>query len=75
MTVSNFGITADEWKSRNIGKQCRLGQSKYKIKKYKNTEKLQSELFIDKGYDEKLTPGFTLTFCLTNPVDKEVKAR
>ena len=31
MTVFYFGLTADEWNSGNIGKQCRIGQSKYKI--------------------------------------------
>ena len=37
-------------------------------------EKLQSEclLFIDKGYHEKVIPGYTFTFFITQPVAKEV---
>ena len=38
------------------------------------SEKFQSErlLFIDKGYHEKVIPGYTFTFCITQPVAKEV---
>ena len=38
------------------------------------SEKFQSErlLFIDKGYNEKVIPGYTFTFCITQPVAKEV---
>ena len=37
-------------------------------------EKFQSErlLFMDKGYHEKVIPGYTFTFCITQPVAKEV---
>ena len=44
MPFGNFGLTADDWQSRGIGEQCRLGPSKHRnteIQKYKNTEKLQ----------------------------------
>ena len=35
---------------------------------------LQSErlLFIHKGCHEKVIPGYTLTFCITKPVDEKV---
>ena len=38
------------------------------------SEKCQSEclLFIDKGYYEKYISGYTFTFCITQPVSKEV---
>ena len=38
------------------------------------SEKFQSERlrFIDKGYHEKVIPGYTFTFCITHPVAKEV---
>ena len=50
-------------------RRCRL-KDQFQI-----LEKLLSEqlLFIDKGYNEKVIPGYTFTFCLTKPVDKEVK--
>ena len=37
------------------------------------SEKFQSErlLFIDKGYNENIIPGYTFTFCITQPVAKE----
>ena len=39
------------------------------------SEKFQSErfLFIDKGYHEKDIHGYTFTFCITEPVAKELK--
>ena len=41
------------------------------------SEMLQSELtfllFIHKGCHEKVFTGYTLTFCITKPVDKKVK--
>ena len=38
-------------------------------------EKFQSErlIFMDKGYHEKVIPGYTFTFCITQPIAKEVK--
>ena len=38
---------------------------------------LQSErlLFIHKGCHEKVIPVYTLTFCITKPVDKKVKIK
>ena len=38
------------------------------------SEMLQSErlLFIDKGCHENVILGYTLTFCITKPVDKRV---
>ena len=37
-------------------------------------EKFQSErLFIDVGYHEKLSPGCTFTFCITQPAAKKGK--
>ena len=38
------------------------------------SEKFQLErlLFIDEGYHEKVIPGYTFTFCITQPVAKEV---
>ena len=39
------------------------------------SEKFQLErlLFIDEGYHEKASPGCTVTFCITQPVAKEVQ--
>ena len=39
------------------------------------SEKFQSErlLFIDIDYHEKSSPGYTSTFCTTQPVTKELK--
>ena len=39
------------------------------------SEKFQSErlLFIDKGYHEKVIPGYMFTFRITQPFAKEVK--
>ena len=28
---------------------------------------------MDKGYHEKVIPGYTFTFCITQPIAKEVK--
>ena len=41
----------------------------------KISEKLQSEhfLLIDIVYYEKASPGYIFTFCITQPVAKEVK--
>ena len=38
------------------------------------SEKFQSTrlLFIDKGYHEKVIHSYTFTFCITQPVAKEV---
>ena len=38
------------------------------------SEKFQSKrlLFIDKGFHEKFIPGYTFTFCITQPFAKEV---
>ena len=41
MPFGNFGLTADDWQSRGIGKQCRLGPSKHinpEIQIYRNTK-------------------------------------
>ena len=41
--------------------------------RFQISKKLQLEhlLFIDKGYHERQFPGYTFTFDLTKPVDKE----
>ena len=43
------------------------------MEQFQISEKFQSEslLFIDKGYHAKVIPGYTFTFCITQPVAKE----
>ena len=50
-----------------IGKQCGLGQYKYRNTKIQNNCNQNANLF-DNGFHEKMIPGYTLNFCLTKHV-------
>ena len=64
--------------TRVIGNQCGLGQSTYKevsangpVSDFRKVS-IRTLTFIDKGYHEKEMAGYTFTFCITQPVAKEV---
>ena len=64
-----------------VGDHCRFCQSTYEEASDNRNglvsvfKMLQSErlLYIHKGCHEKVNPVYTLTFCITKPVDKTVK--
>ena len=77
-----FGLSAFtglDWPKRGLGDHCGLSQSTYKevsangpvseIRKVSIT----TLIVVDKGNHEKVIPGYTFTFCITQPVAKEVK--